>query len=143
LCSHLKPGGFLELACVWPVPASDDNSLPEKSLYIEMCQIFRDIGAKIGADPDAPTRYKEYLQDRGFVNVKETILKIPNSPWPKDPRLKRAGALQFTNIMEGAQACLLRGFTKEFGRSREELEVLLMQMRKELVNQRHHSYVFL
>jgi hypothetical protein len=77
------------------------------------------------------------------VDVKETILKVPTSPWPKDRRLKKVGALELMNVMEGAQGFLLRGFTKEFGRTREELEILLMQMRKGLTNQRYHSYVSL
>jgi hypothetical protein len=77
------------------------------------------------------------------MDVKETILKVPTSPWPKDQRLKKVGALELMNVMEGAQGFLLRGFTKEFGRTREELEILLMQMRKELTNQRYHSYVSL
>jgi hypothetical protein len=77
------------------------------------------------------------------MDVKETILKVPTSPWPKDQRLKKVGTLELMNVMEGAQGFLLRGFTKEFGRTREELEILLMQMRKELTNQRYHSYVSL
>jgi hypothetical protein len=77
------------------------------------------------------------------MDVKETILKVPTSPWPKDQRLKKVGMLELMNVMEGAQGFLLRGFTKEFGRTREELEILLMQMRKELTNQRYHSYVSL
>ena len=77
------------------------------------------------------------------MDIKETIFKVPTSPWPKDQRLKKVGALELMNVMEGAQGFLLRGFTKEFGRTREELEILLMQMRKELINQRYHSYVSL
>ncbi len=142
-CSHLKPGGYLELACVWPVPACDDKTLPTDCAYVEVCQTFQEIGAKIKADPDAPLHFQEYLQEAGFTNTSQAILKIPTSPWPKDPRLKRVGALELMNLMEGAQAFLLRGYTKEFGRTREELEVLLMRMRKELTTLKYHSYVSL
>jgi len=137
----LKPGGFLELACVWPVPTSDDNTLPADSAYVEVCRTFQEIGGKIGADPDAPLRYRDYLLNAGFVDVHQVVFKLPTSPWPKDPRLKKAGALELMNVMQGAQGFLLRGFTKEFGKTREELELLLLQMRKELTNQRYHSYV--
>jgi hypothetical protein len=140
---HLKPGGYLELACVWPVPKCDDKTLPEDCAYVEVCRTFQAIGAKIKADPDAPLHFHTYMQEAGFVNVHQSLFKIPTSPWPKDPRLKRVGAMELMNLMEGAQGFLLRGYTKEFNRSREELEMLLMEMRKELTTQRYHSYVSL
>ena len=129
---------------MWPVPKSDDGTLPkEGSAYVEVCTTFQDIAEKIGAAPDAPLSYKSWMLDAGFQNVCEHTFKIPTSPWPKDPRLKKIGALELMNVMEGVQAFLLRGYTTDLGRTREELEVLLMQMRKELVNQRFHSYVTL
>jgi hypothetical protein len=108
-----------------------------------MCKTFQDIAEKIGAEPDAPLRYRQYIIDVGFMDVKETILRIPTSPWPRNPRLKKVGGLELMNVVEGAQGFLLGGFTKEFGRSKEELEILLFQMRKELTSQKLHSYVSL
>ncbi|KIX06845.1 uncharacterized protein Z518_04821 [Rhinocladiella mackenziei CBS 650.93] len=140
--THLRPGGYLELACVWPVPKSDDGTLPrEGSAYVKVCDTFQEIAEKIGAAPDAPLNYRSWMIDAGFKNVREHIFKIPTSPWPRDPRLKKIGALELMNVMEGAQAFLLRGYTTNLGRTREELELLLTRMRKELVNQRFHSYV--
>lgn len=139
----LKPGGYLELACVWPVPMSDDNTLPPDSAYVDMCMTFQRIAEKIGAAPDAPIQYKQRMIDAGFAGVTESKMKIPSTPWPKDRRLKKVGALEMANVIDGAQAFLLRGFTQEFGRSKEELEIMLMQMRKELMSQKIHSYVTL
>ncbi|KAL0263375.1 hypothetical protein SLS55_002355, partial [Diplodia seriata] len=139
---HLKPGtGWLELSCVWPVPQSDDGTLDHASGYVELCQTFRDIGEAIGADADAPRRYARYMRESGFVDVDEVVFKVPTSEWPKDARLKRVGALERLNLLEGGEAFLLRGMTKEFGRSREEMEVMLMRMRKELMANKFHSYV--
>ena len=94
-------------------------------------------------DPDAPLHFDEYLEKAGFQGINKSILKVPTSPWPKDPRLKKVGAMELMNLMEGAEAFLLRGYTKEFGKTKEELEVLLMEMRKELTTQKYHSYVTL
>ncbi|KAI9727379.1 MAG: hypothetical protein M1834_008450 [Cirrosporium novae-zelandiae] len=140
---HLNPGGHLELACVLPVPACDDNNLPANCAYIEVCEAFQEIGEKINAEPNAPLHYREYMSETGFSNVKEVIFKIPTSPWPKDMRLKKIGALELMNLTEGAQAFLLRGYTKELKKSREELEILLMRLRKELTTFKYHSYVSL
>lgn len=138
---HLKPGGWLELSCVWPVPQSDDDTLDKDSGYVELCQTFMDIGEAIGADADVPRRYKRYMLEQGFEDVEEIVFKVPTSEWPKDKRLKKIGALERLNLLEGGEAFLLRGFTKEFGRSRAEMEVMLMRMRKELMANKFHSYV--
>ncbi|KAB2571909.1 Secondary metabolism regulator LAE1 [Lasiodiplodia theobromae] len=138
---HLKPGGWLELSCVWPVPKSDDGTLDQDSGYVELCQTFMDIVEAIGADADVPRRYKRYMLEQGFEDVEEVVFKVPTSEWPKDKRLKKVGALERLNLLEGGEAFLLRGMTKEFGRSRAEMEVMLMRMRKELMANKFHSYV--
>ncbi|KAK8256024.1 S-adenosyl-L-methionine-dependent methyltransferase [Phyllosticta capitalensis] len=138
---HLKEGGHLELCCVWAVPQSDDGTLDMDSGYVELCQTFMEIGDSIGADAHAPRRFKEHMHNAGFVDVQETVFKVPTSEWPKDKRLKKIGAMERMNLLEGGEAFLLRGFTKEFGRSRAEMEIMLMRMRKELMANRFHSYV--
>ncbi|KAF7506349.1 hypothetical protein GJ744_011815 [Endocarpon pusillum] len=135
--NHLKPGGYLELSCVYLVPGCDDETLPQDCAYVEVCQTFQAIGAKMEADPDAPLQFHEHMREAGFANLSQTVLEIPTSSWPKDRRLKNVGALELMNLMEGAQGFLLRGNTKEFGRTREELELLLMRMRKELTRQKY------
>jgi hypothetical protein len=104
-------------------------------------QAFQDIGAKIKADLDAPLYYHEYLSEVGIASVSRTVLKIPTSSWLKDKRLKRVVPWNLVmNLIEGTRAFLLRGYTKEFGKTRAELEILLMCMRMELTTQNYHSY---
>lgn len=100
-----------------------------------------DIGEAIGSDADVPRRYKGYMLEQGFQDVEEVVFKVPTSEWPKDKTLKKIGALERLNLLDGGEAFLLRGFTKEFGRSRAEMEVMLMRMQKELMANRFHSYV--
>jgi hypothetical protein len=130
---------------VLPEPKSDDNTLPprEDSAYVEVCATFQEIAEQIGASPDAPLSYRSWLEQAGFIDIHEQGFKVPTSPWPRDPRLKKIGAFELVNVMAGAQAFLLRGYTANLGRTREELEVLLAQMRKELVTLKFHSYVTL
>ena len=127
------------------MPKSDDGTLPsrEGSAYVEVCATFQEIAEQIGAAPNAPWSYRSWMVDTGFVDVHEHVFKIPTSPWPRDRRLKKLGAFELVNVMEGAQAFLLRGYTTRLGRTREELEILLAQMRKELLTLRFHSYVSL
>lgn len=83
------------------------------------------------------------MMDAGYIDVHERVLKIPTSPWPRDTRLKRIGGFELMNVLEGAQGALLRGYTSSLGKTREELEVLLARMRKELLTLKFHSYVSL
>lgn len=95
----------------------------------------------MAADPDAVLRYKDYMHECGFRHVRQVPYQIPTSPWPKHAVLKKIGALELCNLIDGAQGFLLRGYTREFGKTREQLELLIYQMRKELMSKKFHSYI--
>lgn len=138
--AHLKPGGWLELGCVIPYPESDDGTLPADSGYFQLCETMVEVGKAFDAPLDTPLRYGELLREGGFVGVEERVFKMPTSEWPRDGRLKKIGALERINVIEGAEGFMLRGFTEKMGRSREEMELILMRMRKELMSNKLHAY---
>ena len=141
-CYHAcKPGGWVEFAQVHPMPEADDDTLDQESAYMEMVRAWAEIGSRINCEPMSATLFKTWFIAQGFQNVQETILKTPSSPWPKDPRLKRIGAYELMNVVEGARGFLLRGWTREFGQTKEELEMLVYRMRKELASNKIHSFV--
>ena len=140
---HLKPGGYVEFSSIYAYPKSDDGTLPENSSITEFPKLFDEITRRMGADPDFPTKFKGWFEEVGFEGVVEQTFKIPSSPWPKDPRLKRVGALELMNVVEGASGILHRGWTKEFGQTSEELEVIIAEMRKELMTNKAHCYILL
>jgi ubiquinone/menaquinone biosynthesis C-methylase UbiE len=139
----LKPGGYLELSATWPRIKSDDNTLPENSAYVEIEKIFAAVGDAIGASVDAPLSWKQRMEKAGFADVQENVFKVPTSPWPKDPRLKKIGAFELANVWEGAEALIMRGYTTVLGGLREEALVLAAKAREEIKNPNMHSYIFL
>jgi SAM-dependent methyltransferase len=139
---HLKPGGWLELAQVIPDATSDDNTLPANSVYRQTCEIFYEIGEKIGASVHTAKQFKAKMEAAHFMDVQEVRFKIPCGPWPRDERLKKIGALERSHLYEGAEALLIRGMTTVLGRSNEEAQVLFAHLRNELFDQRIHGYVF-
>jgi hypothetical protein len=42
------------------------------------------------------------MQDAGYINVEEHVLKLPVGPWPRDPRLKKCGLFEMANMIDGA-----------------------------------------
>jgi hypothetical protein len=97
-----------------------------------------------------------WLIQAGFANVQAVKQILPLGPWPKDPKLvchrdedgsstaadpsqKTIGAYNLTQLYEGMQGFSLRPFTKILGWTPEELEVLLMDVRKDLRNPNIHA----
>lgn len=70
----------------------------------------------------------------GFEDVTEKRFKMPNSPWPKEKRLKLVGALEMHNLLLGISGMSLRMFNKAYGWSRDQIELFLVQVRKDTPN---------
>lgn len=138
--SHTKPGGWCELACIYPVPMCDDGTMPPDSGFKLICDKFIEASYLFGAPADSPLRFAEYLRNAGFVDVTEHIFKVPSSPWPKDKRLKQIGALEMTNVVEGATAFGLRAFEKVFGWSKDQTELAMVNFRRDVKNRHYHQY---
>ena len=138
--THTKPGGWCELACIYPVPMCDDGTMPPDSGFKVICDKFIEASYLFGTPADSPLYFAEYLRSAGFVDVAEHIFKVPSSPWPKDKRLKQIGALEMTNVVEGATAFGLRAFEKVFGWTKDQTELAMVNFRRDVKNRHYHQY---
>lgn len=119
---------------------SDDNSIPLDSALWTWNQHMINSGIISGRRCDIAWRYAEWMRAAGFVDVVELEYKWPQNRWPKEPKDKQLAMWVLTNIMEGLQAFSLALMTRFLGMSREEVELLLVDVRKDMVNRRIHSY---
>ncbi|TVY27220.1 Secondary metabolism regulator LAE1 [Lachnellula hyalina] len=140
---HLKPGGHLEISGSLPYFQSDDGSLPAGSAYAEIAQVFFDMGDRIGVSGHDPLKWKEQFLEAGFTDVKQTILKIPTNPWPKDRRMKQIGALEMSHFRDGISNIFARGYTQILGGDPNYFEVLMARARNEVTDRKRHSYLLL
>lgn len=138
---HTKPGGWCELASVYPDVKCDDGSMPDGSMFKFICDKFIEASYGLGAPLDCCLHFAEHLRAAGFVEVREHIFKIPSSPWPKDRRMKMIGALEMTNLIQGATAFGLRVFSHTYGWTREETEAAMVDFRRDVKNRKYHQYV--
>ncbi|KAI9821738.1 MAG: hypothetical protein M1827_002319 [Pycnora praestabilis] len=138
---HLKPSGWMEWHEKYPVALSDDGSLKPDSPYKLWATNFFNAGVKLGSHPDSIKQMKSMMEEVGYVDVQEHVLKLPCGPWPKDKRLKYVGLLEMTNGLEGMGALSLMLFTKVLGMTREETEVSLIGVRSDLKDRSIHSYI--
>ena len=63
------------------------------------------------------------MLEAGFVDVQETVFKIPLNGWPKDTRLKHVGMLWQRNLLDGLSGFSLGMFSRFMGKTAEEIEV--------------------
>jgi SAM-dependent methyltransferase len=135
----LKPGGWLEIKEVaLPVVCNDDTL--EGTSLVKWNDEIMNAAAMIGTSLDKPWHYRQWMEEAGFVNVKEHVIPLPINQWPKDRKLKELGMWEMTNLLEGIEGFSVALFTKVLGWSRAELEVFLAQVRKDVQNRRIHAY---
>lgn len=90
---------------------------------------------------DARPGYKlrSWAESAGFINIHEEKFKIPMGPWPKDPVLKQTGMMNLVQMLDGLEAFSMKIF-EMLGWGKEETEVFLAKVRKEMKAGKSHSY---
>ncbi|KAK3950026.1 S-adenosyl-L-methionine-dependent methyltransferase [Pseudoneurospora amorphoporcata] len=136
---QLNPGGWMEWQDYYPHIQSVDGSIAGTALE-RWTRMYVEGGQRLGRDMLAPRRYKQWMEETGFINVVEEKLVIPGNPWPKGKDQKVMGVWQMTNFLEGVHAVSMTIFTKGLGMSPEEVEVFLVDVRKDIRNLGVHFY---
>ena len=139
---HLRPGAYLEVGGVYPTPTSDDGTLREDFYLKEVERLFFEMADVMGTPLNAPTLWKEQMQLAGFVDIRETVIKVPQGIWPKDKRLKEIGAFENFSLTNGLDAYLLRGYTAVLGGDPNQLQIIIAGTKRELRDPKMHSYVY-
>lgn len=139
--AHLAPGGWIECQEFDYHRRSDDASIPPHSRLSfwesEWTRGIRRIGLSGGCNPRLVMRQ---MRAAGFTSVHTRYFKMPIGPWPKDPALKQCGLFGLVNLIDGIHGLSVKIFTELLDYSTAELEVLLMECRKEVTQKKVHSY---
>lgn len=77
-----------------PELASDDGTMAPDSPFKQACDVFYEIGARMGTDMNAPRQWKAQMEQAGFQNVQDVVFKMPSGPWTKNKRLREVGLLE-------------------------------------------------
>lgn len=84
---------------------------------------------------------REQMVDVGFESVLQENFKWPSNPWPKDEHHKRIGEWNFHNFVDAAEAMALAPLTRVHNWTKEEVQVFLVGVRKDMRDKRIHSYM--
>ncbi|KAK5084926.1 hypothetical protein LTR24_007414 [Lithohypha guttulata] len=135
----LRPGGWIEFQDA-SMPIRADDGTMDGTAWADWVDKFMDAMQKLGRDSAAPEKYAQWARDAGFINVTRVDFKWPQNGWPKNPALKELGRWHLINTLDGLHGFTVRPFTAVLGMSVEEVELLLMNVRKDIANRRIHSY---
>ncbi|KAK8028367.1 methyltransferase domain-containing protein [Apiospora marii] len=137
----VNPGGWIEYVDQSVEPMRHGGTA-EGSVWHHYVTTFLDTMAKLGRDLQCPRKYKQWLEEVGFVNVQEQLVPIPMSPWPSNPKLKLAGSYNLAKVRTGdlqvAKPIFLRN-----GMSDLEYEELANKVRLEITDRNNQYYILL
>ncbi|KAJ5468457.1 hypothetical protein N7475_006209 [Penicillium sp. IBT 31633x] len=137
---NLNPNGWFEIASFDVNTYSDDGSHLAATNFMLAIKHMHESSKIFGKDMTSSPTWKDRMDKAGFVNVKEVIYKLPQSPWPKDPKLKELGRYHQLNMLEAMPTYSYALFTRMLGWTRAEIEGLLAGIRQELRDTSHHVY---
>lgn len=114
-------------------PHSQDASITGTALESWNAKLVE--GAKVlGKDWWCTPKYKAWFEEAGFVDVEEKVFYWPGNEWAKGEKQKDLGKTMLANSLKGLSAISMMIFTKAFGMSVEEVETMLVVVRKDMKN---------
>jgi hypothetical protein len=119
---------------------SDDGTLKEDSTMYKWCRLLDEAAGKFNRCFERTTRFKDLLKEVGFVDIVETRYKWPTNHWPKDKKYKELGQWNNANASSALEALTMAPFTRGHDWSREEVELFLVDLRKDWNNPKIHAY---
>ncbi|KAF5522698.1 Secondary metabolism regulator LAE1 [Colletotrichum aenigma] len=137
---NTNPGGWVEFQDYDLLYRSDDGSLTDDHHTSKWTKDFLDGFKSIGREPCPGPKLEGWAEEAGFTNIKHQVFKLPIGPWPKDPYYKDVGMTNMIMLLDGLEGFTLRMFCSVLGWTKEEVQVLLMLVRKELKAPAFHAY---
>ncbi|CEJ54314.1 hypothetical protein PMG11_00632 [Penicillium brasilianum] len=137
---YLNPNGWLEISTIEVNTYSDDDTHLKATNMLESVVQLHAGSRLFGKDMSSVVTWKEKMEKAGFINVEERVFKLPQSPWPKDPKLKELGRYHQLNMLEAMPTYSYALFTRMLGWDRNRIEALLAGVRHELKDLSNHLY---
>jgi hypothetical protein len=136
---HLKPGGYVEFQDVYFPSVCNDPAKTDESIFIKYNHDLIEGTRRVGLDFQATLKWKEQLEAAGFVDVHSRWVNWPVGPWAKHRKNKIIGKFTHADFTSGLD--MTRPiFQGVLGKSKEEVDSLFADVRKELDEQKIHLF---
>jgi len=121
------------------IPRFADGTDEKGKSMTKWANLLDEAAVKYGKPFRSVSTWKEKMEKAGF-NVVQEIKQLPLNPWPEDPKKKELGAFHLENILESLESYSYAPFTRFLGWSKEELEVFLARLRRDVRDTSIHIY---
>ncbi|KAI2633198.1 S-adenosyl-L-methionine-dependent methyltransferase [Hypomontagnella submonticulosa] len=136
---HLAPGGWVEFQ-EWVLHAQSSDRSLEGTAFQKWNKLIAEGVRKLGKSLFYILEYRNMLEATGFQNIVELKYAVPTNTWPPGRQSQRIGAMQKSNTLQVIDVYSLGVFTQGLGWSKDALDRLLAEVRKDIENTRIHSY---
>jgi hypothetical protein len=142
--THVRPGGWVESLEI-DIETHSENPKIEKDenhIFKKWCKLFFECGRKTGRTWKIARdgRQEEYMREAGFTDLSSKSWRLPVGGWPQDKKLKQIGLCNGAFIDRSIDAFAIFPIGEILGWSKEEVMVLVSQMRKALKEPRALPY---
>ncbi|KAI2617781.1 S-adenosyl-L-methionine-dependent methyltransferase [Hypoxylon sp. NC1633] len=136
---NLAPGGWVEFQ-EWILHAQSSDRSLDGTAFQKWNRLMAEGVKKLGKSLFFVLQYKSLLERTGFHNIVELKYAVPTNTWPPGRQSQRIGALMRNNALQVIDIYSLGVFTQGLGWSKEALDKLIVEVRKDIENTRIHSY---
>jgi hypothetical protein len=156
--SNLKPGGYLEMQEYMCQVHSDDGTLENAKYLADWVEEMDSASIRFGKRLKAARDLKGYMEEAGFVDVKEEIYRVspdvvpsqsatdippaqvPIGPWAKGKKNKELGVFYRAQFLDAVEPFTLALYTRVLGYSPEEAQIVVARVKQDLRNRQHHLW---
>ncbi|KAK0099254.1 hypothetical protein ONS96_008488 [Cadophora gregata f. sp. sojae] len=137
---NLHPGGFFEMQELAFPGTCDDNSNPPSNALSKWNALMLEASTKMSKPLNNPPKYAEWMRDAGFTNVHSSLYKWPSNTWPKSKKEKTLGLWNMVNTLDGLEGFTMAMFTRVLGWTPEEVQIFLVDVRRDCKDRKLHNY---
>jgi hypothetical protein len=137
---HTKPGGWTEIIIPEVGIESDDGTVPENAHIRTFYAKMEEGLAKLGYPSLTDDGLRKKLNDQGFVDVVKITVKQPWGAWPRDVKLREAGAMAYFALDGHFKTWSLPLLVEGAGMSEQAANELWERALADLRNKDMHSY---
>ncbi|KAH7327120.1 S-adenosyl-L-methionine-dependent methyltransferase [Rhexocercosporidium sp. MPI-PUGE-AT-0058] len=137
---NTTPAGYIEVSDICFPIRCDNDTLPADSSLVAWATQQLNGSGMIGRALDSAKNHEGELLRVGYTDVIVKHFVWPMNRWPKDPKFKEIGMWTCENFTSGLSGISMALFTRVFGWTPEQLEVFLVDVRKEMKDPRIYAY---
>jgi len=121
-------------------PRCDDGSLPPTAALYRWGRYLLEAFERAFKPLAYNTRTRQHLELTGFVDITEQIIRVPLNPWPADPHQRDIGRWYNLGLTQGLEAMSLAPLTRMLQWSKEDVDKLIAEVKREVCSRKYHAY---